>query len=66
MNAVASVSPVPIGKIKYFGEFGPKYQVCKPLRQLEDGDWMVEIILIDSGEKTEYRLTRINDDPEAI
>lgn len=56
---------VPLGKIKCFGPSGPKYEVGQPLRQLEDGDWVVEITLIETGEKTEYRLTRITDDPEA-
>ncbi|NOU22723.1 MAG: DUF5397 family protein [Methyloglobulus sp.] len=57
--------PVPIGKIKSFGQVGPKYEVGKPLRQLENGDWVVEVTLVESGEKAEYRLTNIYDDPEA-
>jgi hypothetical protein len=57
---------VPIGKIKSFGPFGPKYDVGRPLRQLEDADWMVEIKMVESGETAEYRLTRILDDPEGI
>jgi hypothetical protein len=56
---------VPIGKIKSFGPVGPKYEVGQPLRQLPDGDWMVEVVLVESGEKAEYRLTRIKNDPEA-
>ncbi len=57
--------PIPIGKIKSFGLFGPKYEVGQPLRQLADGDWMVEVVLVETGEKAEYRLTRLQDDPEA-
>jgi Family of unknown function (DUF5397) len=57
--------PVPIGKIKSFGQVGPKYEVGQPLRQLPDGDWMVEVTLVETGEKAEYRLTRVFDDPEA-
>lgn len=56
---------IPVGKIKSFGPFGPKYEVGHVLRQLDDGDWMVEIIMIETGEKAEYRLTRLCDDPEA-
>ena len=56
---------VPIGAIKSFGPVGPKYEVGNLLCQLDDGDWIVEITLIESGEKTEYRLSKINDDPEA-
>jgi len=56
---------VPIGKFKSFGPFGPKYQVGRPLYQLDDGDWMVEVTLLETGEKARYRLTRLCDDPEA-
>ena len=42
---------VPCGVIKTFGEFGPKYQVGQPLRPLDDGDWMIEVTLIETGEK---------------
>lgn len=57
---------VPLGLIKSFGAIGPKYEVGQPLRQLEDGDWMVEITLVESGEKTEYRLPRLAEDPDAL
>ena len=64
MNAV--ISPlVPEGKIKTLGKLGPKYKVGRPLNQLEDGDWMIEITMIETGEIAEYRLTHVNDDPAA-
>lgn len=56
---------VPVGRINSFGPFGPKYQVGPALHPLEDGDWLVEITLLETGEKAEYRLTRLNDDPVA-
>ena len=62
--AVAQPS-VPIGKIKSFGPLGPKYKVGQALRQLDNGDWMIEVTMIETGEKTEYRWTRLKDDPEA-
>lgn len=65
MQSVVSPPPVPIGKIKTFGPFGPKYQVGSPVRQLDDGDWMVEVTMVETGEKAEYRLTHLTDDPEA-
>ncbi len=65
MHAITVAPIVPIGKIKSFGEIGPKYEVGPPLRPLADGDWMIEITLIETGEKTEYRLTHLSDDPEA-
>jgi len=66
MQTAMTPPPVPIGKIKSFGPFGPKYQVGQPLHPLEDGDWMVEVTMVETGEKSEYRLTRLTDDPEAL
>jgi len=57
---------LPLGDIKNIGAFGPKYEVGPLLRPLDNGDWMVEIILVESGEKTEYRLSNINTDPDAL
>lgn len=65
MHAVMTAPPVPVGQIKSFGAFGPKYEVGQPLRQLDDGDWMIEVVLLETGEKAEYRLTHANDDPKA-
>jgi len=65
MQQVAVPPPVPVGKIKSFGPFGPKYEVGHALRQLEDGDWLIEVIMVETGETSEYRLTRLSDDPEA-
>lgn len=62
-----SIAPpaIPVGKIKSFGSFGPKYEVGNVLRQLDDGDWIIEVTLIETGEKAEYRWTHLNEDPEA-
>ena len=57
---------IPSGVIKKFGEFGPKYQVGQALRPLDDGDWIIEVTLVETGEKAEYRLTRVQNDPEAL
>jgi hypothetical protein len=56
---------LPVGKIKSFGLLGPQYEVGQALRTLEDGDQLIEITLVDSGEKTEYRMTRLLADPDA-
>jgi len=65
MRSLITSSSVPVGKIKTFGKDGPKYQVGQALRQLVDGDWVIQVTLIESGEIVEYRLSRIQDDPEA-
>lgn len=65
MSIAAPMPSVPVGKIKSFGPFGPKYEVGPALHQLADGDWMVEVTMVETGEKAEYRLARMSDDPEA-
>lgn len=65
MQPVLSPPPVPVGKIKSFGPVGPKYEVGRAIRQLDDGDWLIEVTMVETGEKAEYRLTRLHDDPEA-
>ncbi|CAM2070536.1 hypothetical protein SCOR_34495 [Sulfidibacter corallicola] len=65
MNTKTSIPQVPVGKIKSFGAFGPKYEIGRPIRQLEDGDWMISVVLVETGEEVEYRLARLNNDPEA-
>lgn len=65
MNAVVSPPLVPIGRIKSFGAFGPKYEVGQPIRRLNDGDWMVNIRMVETGEQAEYRYTRLLNDPDA-
>ena len=64
-HSIAIPQHVPVGKIKTFGPFGPKYEVGEVLRSVGDNDWMVSITLVESGEVTEYRLSRLLDDPEA-
>ena len=66
MRNVIEPPPVPVGEIKRLGPFGPKYEVGRALHQLEDGDWMIDITLVESGETAEYRLTHLNDDPAAL
>ena len=69
MHAIATkpIAPpaIPVGIIKSFGPLGPQYEVGRALRQLDDGDWIIEVTLVDSGEKAEYRLTHLSADPAA-
>jgi hypothetical protein len=66
MQAVLIPPQVPLGMIKSFGPIGEQYEVVRPLRRLDDGDWMYEVVLVKTGESAEYRMTDINDDPMAI
>lgn len=65
VHSTAAPPPVPVGKIKSFGPFGPKYEVGNAIRELDDGDWLVEVTRVETGEKAEYRLTHLIEDPEA-
>ncbi|MEW6597174.1 MAG: DUF5397 family protein [Pseudomonadota bacterium] len=64
-HTAVATPPVPVGLVKSFGPFGPKYRVGRVLRPLEDGDWLIEIAMLETGESAEYRLTRMQDDPVA-
>jgi nitrogen fixation protein FixH len=66
MQAAIARPAVPVGKIKSFGPFGPKYEVGQAIHRLADGDWMIEVTMVETGEKAEYRLTHMTDDPEAL
>jgi len=50
---------------KIFGPFGPKYEVGQALLHLDGDDWMVEVIMVETGEKAKYRLTHTTEDPKA-
>ena len=56
---------MPIGAIKRFGPLGPAYEVGAVTRRLPDGDWMVSVNLVESGERVEYRVARMLADPLA-
>jgi hypothetical protein len=64
MQAV-NIPKVPVGNINRFGEIGIIYQVGKPIKQLDNGDWLIEITLIETGEITECNLSNIQNDPKA-
>jgi hypothetical protein len=54
-----------IGTFRTFGPAGPAYQVMAPLQPLPNGDWMVRVRILESGEDAEYRYTDLLEDPEA-
>ena len=58
-------TPGLIGTIKTFGPIGPAYQIVEPLEQLKDGDWILKIKLLETGENAEYRYTHALEDPKA-
>lgn len=56
---------VPVGEIKTFGAYGVPYQVGDAVRHLPDGDILVNITLVQTGEKEQYKLSKLLQDPNA-
>jgi Family of unknown function (DUF5397) len=65
LRAMASTVDVPVGMIKTFGPVGPKYIVGPVTASLPDGDWEIEVTVLETGEVSPYRLSWMNDDPVA-
>ncbi len=57
-------NPEVLGTFHQFGLFGVPYQVLKPARETAAG-WMVEIEVPETGERLEYSLDAVLNDPEA-
>jgi len=66
MTTMPKSAPVlPIGKYKAFGENGPHYQITGAAHLSEDGEWMVPIRVVKTGEELDYRYSRLSLDPDA-
>ncbi len=61
-----TLDQIPMGAIKQFGEFGIPYQVGEMVEKLPDGDILVNITLLQSGEKEVYKLSKVLQDPKAV
>ncbi|EFM1837115.1 hypothetical protein IL109_004658 [Escherichia coli] len=60
-----NTTQIPTGAVKTFGAFGPPYQVGEEIKELPDGDILVNIILIQTNEKEVYKLSKLLQDPDA-
>ncbi len=56
---------LPIGRFRRFGAVGPAYQITDVIGERPDGDVLLRIRVLESGEEAEYRLSQAKDDPEA-
>ena len=52
-----------VGTWRRFGPVGPVYEIVEAGRRLPDGDRMMRVRVIESGEEVDYRLADILDDP---
>ena len=53
-----------IGTCRSFGALGPVYKVLG-IAEERGGDTMLRILLVESGEETQYRLSHAIEDPLA-
>jgi hypothetical protein len=53
-----------IGTWRRFGPVGPVYEIIGTGGELSDGDVMMKVRVLESGEEADYRLTHILDDPK--
>jgi hypothetical protein len=52
-----------VGTWRRFGAVGPVYEIIAAGTELPDGDRMMRVRVIESGEEVDYRFTDILDDP---
>lgn len=52
-----------IGTWRRFGAVGPVYEIIDTADELPNGDRMMRVRVIESGEEVDYRFTDILDDP---
>ncbi len=65
-NANSSVLLNPtnlVGTWRRFGLVGPVYEIIEAGDELPDGDRMMRVRVVESGEEVDYRFTAILDDP---
>lgn len=62
MKAAISPTPMPVGRIKGIGSTRELDQALHPL---DDGDWMIEVTMLEKDKKAEYRPVRLAEDPDA-
>jgi len=53
-----------VGTWRRFGEVGPVYEIIGRERRLDDGNWLMRIRVLETGEEVDYKLTDILDDPK--
>jgi hypothetical protein len=52
-----------VGTWRRFGVAGPVYEIIDSGKELPDGDRLMRVRVVESGEEVDYRFTAILDDP---
>jgi hypothetical protein len=63
-------SPVPgpqdlVGTYRTFGSYGPTYEVTRVLREIDEGDTVLLLTVLETGEQVEALYSHIVQDPGA-
>ena len=53
-----------LGTWRRFGPVGPVYEVIGQGKPLENGDFLMRVRVVETGEEVDYRLTDMLDDPK--
>ena len=56
---------LPAARFRRFGAVGPVYEIIGSIEALPDGDQLLRVRVLESGEEVEYRRSRADKDPEA-
>lgn len=51
-------------RFRRFGEAGPAYEILGVVRTLPDGDILLKVRVLETGEEAEYRQSHALQDPE--
>jgi hypothetical protein len=52
-----------VGTWRRFGAVGPVYEIVAAGKELADGDRLMRVRVVETGEEVDYRFTEILDDP---
>jgi uncharacterized protein (UPF0128 family) len=52
-----------VGTWRRFGELGPVYEIIAVGKELPDGDRLMRVLVVESGEEADYKLHDLLEDP---
>jgi len=53
-----------IGQFRQFKNSGQIYKIISPIKEFKDGDWLLQVKVVETGKEIEYRYEKIKNDPE--
>lgn len=55
-----------VGTWRRFGAAGPVYEILSAGKELPNGDRLMSVLVVETGEKVDYKLRDILDDPREL